>query len=197
MLDSGACRFYRLAVRSREVEMRVRRGVASVVAIAGALALIFGLAACRPLPPPGGGGGSTTTTTTIPAGGQIRPNQHFVGLVNGDHADAVVYVACAGPSRLGGTGPPVGGQTVAVHRVASGGGFTGSAAQFLAAEFDSDPAEAIVFGAYDAPGEIPITAEVPCEGTGTVRFTSCFGLAPCPSDAVDYVVSVTFVNLAV
>jgi hypothetical protein len=178
--------------------MRVRRSVASAVAIAGALALTFGLAACRPLPPPGGGGGSTTTTsTTTPSDGQIRPNQHFIGLVNGDATEAVVYVACAGPMLLGGTGPPVGGQTVSVHQVESGGGFTGSAAHLLAAEFDSDTADAVVFGTYDTRGEIPITTNVPCEGMGTVRFTSCFGLAPCPADAVDYVVKVTFVNLAV
>jgi hypothetical protein len=178
--------------------MRLCRGARTAVALVGAFGLISGFAACRSWPPPGGGGGSTTTTTsTVPTGGQIEPHQHFIGLVNGDTTDAVVYVACAGPMLLGGTGPPVGGQTVSVHRVESGGGFTGSAAQQLAAEFHSDTAEAVVFSTYDTPGEIPITTNVPCEGTGTVRFTSCFGLAPCPADAVDYVVKVTFVNLAV
>ena len=46
----------------------------------------------------------------------IRPNQHFVGLVNNKHVGAVIYVICPGPAGSDRTGPPAGNQTVKVVR---------------------------------------------------------------------------------
>jgi hypothetical protein len=166
--------------------------------LAGAM---IALAACIRVPPPGGGGTTTTTkppvtTTTLPQGGKIGPQQHFVGLVNGKSRDAVIYVVCAGPAGGNRTGPPTGDQTVDVHQVASGGGNTGAFGNRLWSQLD--PVNVIAsFGSYDAPVALPNTLQLPCEGTGVVTFTSCFDTLPCAADAVDFLVTVTFVNLAV
>jgi hypothetical protein len=184
--------------------MRMRSSVAASLSLAMfAAALLAG--ACVRLPPSGGGGTSTTTastttssTTAVPGGGAaIGPNQRFVGLVNGTNQGAVVYVVCGGPILAGSTGPPAGGQTVEVRQVASGGGNTGSIANGLWAEFGADLFHSVAFTSYDAPGSIPGSLRLPCEGTGTIGFTSCFGTRPCAADAVDDVVTVTFVNIAV
>src|SRR5438128_10599232 len=64
----------------------------------------------------------------------IRPNQHYIGLVNGKHVGAVIYVVCPGPEGGDRTGPPAGNQHAKVVRVASSGGYTGSSAHELRAE---------------------------------------------------------------
>jgi hypothetical protein len=135
-------------------------------------------------------------TTTVPAGASIEPNQHFVGLVNGKNGAAVIEVVCPGPAALGRTGPPAGNQMVAAHHVASGGGDTGSVAHELWAQFGKDLFHVVAFSTYDTPGTIPNILQLPCQGTGTVAFTSCFGTLPCASSAVDDIVTVTFVNIA-
>lgn len=68
----------------------------------------------------------TAAAQAAAAGPQrIRPHQHFVGLVNGRSADAVVRTACAGPIWPGRTTQPVAGQTFAVEQVPDGGGYNG------------------------------------------------------------------------
>ena len=66
-----------------------------------------------------------TVATPAAATTPIGPNQHYIGLVNAAHTGAVIYVVCPGPAT-GQTGPPAGGQTVAVRKMRSGGGYTGS-----------------------------------------------------------------------
>src|ERR1700704_216141 len=96
--------------------------------------------------------------TAIPAQAAtppIGPNQHFVGLVNNRHADAVIYVICPGPAGGDRTGPPAGNQTVKVVRVASGGGYTGSSAHKIWAEFNKDAIHVVGFTRYNTAKAIP------------------------------------------
>jgi hypothetical protein len=139
---------------------------------------------------------SSVTTTTIKVGDPIEPEQHYLGLVNGTNAKATIYVVCPGPAA-GRTGPPAGNQTVAVTQVATGGGDTGSIAHEVWTQFATDPLHVVSFATYDTPATIPTTLQLPCEGTGTVDFTTCFDTLPCAVDAVDNIVTVTFVNIAV
>jgi hypothetical protein len=182
--------------------MRLRLGTLGVVIAAVATGVV--LTGCLPVSPPGGTTGTTTTTiaanvtttTTLPSGAPIEPNQHYVGLVNGKSADAVIDVVCPGPIGPRRTGPPVSNQTVAVHQVASGGGDTGPAGHDLWAQFDKDELHVVAFRTYDTPGMIPTTLQLPCGGTGAVDFTTCFGTLPCALGAVDGIVTVTFENIA-
>jgi len=151
----------------------------------GVAAVLLG--ACLPVTPPGGGGG----------GAPIGPHQHYVGVVNGSTTKAVIDVVCPGPAGGNRTGPPAANQTVAVHQVASGGGDTGSVAHELWAQFPKDLLHLVAFHTYDTPGTIPASLRLPCSGTGIIDFTTCFGTLPCATDAVDDLVPVTFVNIAV
>jgi len=126
---------------------------------------------------------------------KIGPRQHYVGLVNAKRSGAVIHVACPGPS--GRTGAPTGGQTVNVKRVSSGGGYTGSAAHEIWAQFGRDARHVVGFTSYNTPKAIPASLRLPCRGTGTVTFTTCFGTMPCAANAKAYVVKVKFVNVAV
>jgi hypothetical protein len=136
---------------------------------------------------------SPTLATAMSA--SIGPNQHYLGLVNGKNIGAVIYVVCPGPAA-GRTGPPAGGQTVSVVQVASGGGYTGSFAHEIWAEFN-DNFNVVGFTTYNTPKAIPSGLKLPCGGTGTVHFTTCFGTLPCSVTAKDDVVPVTFMNIAV
>jgi hypothetical protein len=125
------------------------------------------------------------------AGAPIAPRQHFVGLVNGRHADAEVYVACGGPGGGDRTTHPLQSQTLAVARARSGGGFTGDAASRVVARFLDDTSVGVLLTTYGATAPVPTTITVPCEGKGVVRF------APRPSSSTstpDFV-AVTYVNL--
>ena len=140
-----------------------------------------------------------TLGTPIPAHATqpIRPHQHFVGLVNNKHVGAVIYVVCPGPAGGDRTGPPAGGQSVKVVRVASGGGYTGSSGNRIWAEFNKDAIHVVGFTTYNTPKAIPSSLQLPCSGTGTVTFTTCFGTVPCAADTKNDVVPVTFENIAV
>ena len=127
----------------------------------------------------------------------IGPNQHFIGLVNGKHVGAVITVICPGPAGGNRTGPPAGNQTVKVVRVASGGGYTGSSAHEICAEFNKDSIHVVGFTTYNTPKAIPTSLQLPCSGTGTVTFTTCFGTLPCAANAKNNAVPVTFQNPAV
>ncbi len=134
----------------------------------------------------------TLGTNAEAASRAIRPNQHFIGLVNGQHTDAVIYTICPGP--MGGTGPPAANQTVAVHRVRAGGGDTGSGGGVIYARIT--PTVVVTLTHYQQPGTIPMSAEVPCEGLGRVVFSSCPLPGPCGAGAAVDEVPVTFVDIA-
>jgi hypothetical protein len=125
----------------------------------------------------------------------IGPNQHFIGLVNKKHVGAVIYVVCPGPAGGDRTGPPAGNQTVTVVRVASGGGYTGSSAREIWAEFNKDAIHVVGFTRYNTAKAIPTSLRLPCSGKGTVTFTTCFGTLPCAANARDDLVPVTFENI--
>jgi hypothetical protein len=138
-----------------------------------------------------------TIGTAVPAQATtppIGPNQHHVGLVNNKHVGAVIYVICPGPP--GGTGSPAGNQTVKVVHVTSGGGYTGSSAHEIWAEFNKDAFHVVGFTTYNTPKAIPTGLQLPCSGRGTVTFTTCFGTLPCRANAKANVVPVTFENIA-
>jgi hypothetical protein len=127
---------------------------------------------------------------------KIGPNQHFLGFVNGKHAKAVIRVACPGPVGGNRTGPPTGKQTVTVRRASSGGGDTSSLANDVWAQFGKDALHVVGFTSYNTPKAIPAALRLPCSGTGSVTFTTCFGTLPCASSARDDVVRVRFENIA-
>jgi hypothetical protein len=125
------------------------------------------------------------------ASSPIGPNQHFVGTINGKHTGAVIYTVCPGPAT--GEGPVAGGQTVAVQRVAAGGGDTGASARAIYSRVT--PTTIITLKAYSRPKPIPTSARVPCQGTGTITFSTCPLPQPCGAGAVVDDVPVTFINL--
>lgn len=136
----------------------------------------------------------TAGASVAVASSPIRPNQHFIGLINGKHVDAVIYTVCPGPAT-GRDGPPQGGQTVAVRRVASGGGNTGARAHTIYALITADTIVALK--AYGSPEPIPTSARVPCDGSGTITFTTCPPPQPCGARAEPDNVPVRFVNIAI
>jgi hypothetical protein len=109
----------------------------------------------------------------------------------------VIHVVCPGPAGGSRTGPPAGNQSVSVRRVRSGGGFTGSAAHEVWAQFGKDERHVVGFRRYGVSKAIPTALRLPCQGTGTVAFTTCFGTLPCAANAKDDRVPVKFVNIAV
>ena len=130
----------------------------------------------------------------------IQPDQHFVGLVNGKQANAVVRTVCPGPAASGREGRVVGGQTFSVARLAKGSGYTGPFGQvnvwFVPKQQGPAPVQ-VRLTKYGQPRSIPNTVRVPCNGTGTVEFSSCPYLAPCAFGWVPTYVKVRFVNVAV
>ncbi len=123
----------------------------------------------------------------------IGPNQSFLGLVNGRHNDAVIQVVCAGPIWPGRTGPAVGEQKVSVSLspALAGPGFTGSDGRRIVVRFD-DPTKRAGLASYDTPAPLPSGLQLPCYGTGVVRFTP----RPTSPTARDDVVKVTYQNIA-
>lgn len=144
----------------------------------------------------------TVGLIAVPASAQapIQPDQHFVGVVNGKRADVVVHTVCPGPASPGRTGPVAGGQTFAVARLAKGSGYTGPFGQvnvwFVPKQQQPAPVQ-VRLTKYGQPRPIPNTVRVPCDGTGTVEFSSCPYLAPCAFGWVPTYVKVRFVDIAV
>jgi hypothetical protein len=126
------------------------------------------------------------------ASSPIGPNQHFVGLINGKHRDAVIYTVCPGPAT--GNGPPQSGQTVAVRRVTSGGGDTGAGASVIYARIT--PTTIVSMKRYGGAVAIPTSASVPCQGSGTVTFSTCPLPQPCGAGAEVDNVAVKFIDVA-
>jgi hypothetical protein len=129
-------------------------------------------------------------------GPPIGPKQHYIGLVNGKHKGAAIDVVCPGPAGGTRTGPPAGNQTVSVRRVRSGGGDTGSVAHEIWAQVGKDARHVVGFTHYASAKRIPSALRLPCQGTGTVTFTTCFGTQPCAANARNDRVTVRFVNIA-
>ncbi len=133
------------------------------------------------------------------AGPSIAAGQHFEGVVNGHHANAIVKTVCLHPGTTARTGPVLGKQTIFVRRDAKGQGDTGLFdsiyAWFSPANPRSTPVQ-LQFKTYDTPKAIPQTVLVPCSGSGTVVFSSCPYRAPCAAGWVAVDVKVTFVNVA-
>lgn len=129
----------------------------------------------------------------------IKAGQHFDGLVNGHHANAIVKTVCAGPGTTSRTGPVLGRQTISVRRDQKGLGYTGLFNSVYAWFAPSSPRATPVqlhFKTYGTPKTIPTTVLVPCSGSGTVVFSSCPYLAPCAAGWVTDDVKVSFVNIA-
>ena len=155
----------------------ISRAIVACLALATSLALTAGTAgAAAPVP--------------------VRPKQPFVGLVNGRHAGAVVYVLCPGPIRPGETGHPLGNQRLSVRLGALPpllGGFTGSLGSAIVATFREDPSASDTFTAYGVPQPIPLSLSLPCGGSGLVRFAP----APPSVSARSDEVAVRYVNIGV
>ncbi len=134
------------------------------------------------------------------AGGhpRIGPDQHFAGVVNGARDHPTVFTVCPGPSTTG-KGHVAGGQTWSVASLAAGHGFTGPFSQvyawFVPAKARSTVV-AVKFARYGVAKAIPTQIRVPCDGDGTVEFSSCPYLAPCAAGWVPDDVAVHFVNIA-
>ena len=133
----------------------------AVAVSAGALAACPGAALARPVQDP------------VPIG----PNQLFVGLVNGTSSNAVIQMACFGPTRPGETGHPFAGQTIEVQpNLDQPGGFTGNARRIAARLSFPAPAPAPValtlatFSNYFVPAPISTALRFPCYGSGSVAF---------------------------
>jgi hypothetical protein len=137
----------------------------------------------------------TAATPAAPTTSPVGPRQHYIGLVNAEHTGAIIYVVCPGPASR--SGPPAGGQTVAVRKVLSGGGYTGSFAHEIWARFGNDQVHVVGFTAYNVDKPIPTSLRLPCQGTGSVTFTTCSGTQPCAANSKPDTVTVTFENIAV
>lgn len=128
------------------------------------------------------------------SGGRIGPNQHFVGLVNGDHTGAIIYTVCPGPE--GQMGHPAGNQTVEAVRVSSGRGDTGSTGNVIYGYVPGAPPAITQLTRYGTPGAISTSAMIPCGGNGVVYFSSCPLPQPCGAGAKTDDVAVKFENIA-
>ena len=127
----------------------------------------------------------------------VGPDQHFLGLVGGNHTNAVITVFCPGPTFPGQTGSATGGQHVAAlllpASAAAGGGSTGSSATHILVRFPDDPSLSVNLFTYGVAKALPSGLKLPCSGKGKVRFTP----APDGSGAASDSVTVTYENIGV
>jgi hypothetical protein len=160
-----------------EQEAIMRLAKRALLVIAAAAAAVFGGA-----------------TAAMAQGAPIGPDQFFIGLVNGNHTNAVIYMVCPGPSFLGQTGHPESGQNVSVTQSSTTtGGFTGSLANSIVVSFAPSATTAgITLKYYDTPAAIPTSLVLPCAGTGKVTYNP----EPTSQTAKSDVVTVTFINIA-
>jgi hypothetical protein len=120
----------------------------------------------------------TTATAGATSGGPVGHRQAFVGRVNGSFDGATIDMACFGPVTPGQTGHPMPGQILEVLSplppIVVGPihpGNTGSSATTIVARLQDAPHTVLArFTNYFRSKEIPTSAELPCAGTGVVRF---------------------------
>ncbi len=110
----------------------------------------------------------------------IGPNESFVGLVNGDQANAPIRMACFGPVTPGETGHPIANQYTEVEPVSpvAVAGYTGNAKSIIATY--ALPGTGLVeevgsFTNYYVEVKISTQLTFPCSGTGTIPFTPVNG----------------------
>ncbi len=140
-------------------------------------------------------GASATAEPGPSASTAIGAQQYFFGEVNGNHTNAVVQVFCPGPIGGGRTGPPLANQNLGALLVNQGSnrGFTGQGARAIVATFLDDTSTRVVLGQYGITKPIPTSLQLPCGGTGVVRF------APAPRSQGQLAddVTVTYQNIGV
>jgi hypothetical protein len=118
------------------------------------------------------------TSAAAVTGQPIGANQAFVGRVNGSFDRATIKMACFGPIRQGQTGHPMSGQTLEVLSppppIVVGPihpGYTGASATRIVAVLRGDtPVVLARFTRYFTGQAIPTNVELPCAGSGVVRF---------------------------
>lgn len=111
-------------------------------------------------------------------GGAIGHDQAFVGRVNGSFDSATIAMACFGPIQPGQKGHPMAGQMLDVLSplppVVFGPihpGRTGASATRIVAVLRGTPKVVLArFSNYFQSEAIPTSVELPCAGTGVVRF---------------------------
>jgi hypothetical protein len=141
--------------------------------------------------------GGSTAPGALPAvpAAAIGPHQYFLGTVNGNHTQAVVYVFCPGPIGGERTGPPTANQPLGALLVEQGEarGYTGDAARAIVVTLLDDPSARVRLNEYGVTKTIPTSLALPCQGTGVVRFRS----VPLSKGSVADDVEVTYQNLGV
>jgi hypothetical protein len=112
----------------------------------------------------------------------IGPNQSFVGLVNGSRSNAVIEMACFGPSQPGEYGHPLASQSLEVQPVGPvanpvAWGFTGTARQVEATYAISNTLEILLasFSSYYVKAPLSTSLSFPCSGTAVIPFTPVDG----------------------
>jgi hypothetical protein len=119
-----------------------------------------------------------TASAAEGAGQRIGANEAFVGQVNGSFDRATIKMACFGPIQPGQTGHPMSGQTLEVLSppppIVVGPihpGYTGASATRIVAVLRGDPPVVLArFTHYFTGQTIPTNVELPCAGSGVVRF---------------------------
>lgn len=126
----------------------------------------------------------------------IGPRQHFIGLVNGHAANAIITMVCTSPLDPGETGHPLEGQTIAVEpppTTARSTGYTGTRGNSVIASFvvpSTAGTSTITFTKYGSQ-PIPDTLSLPCGGSGVVVFSP----KPTSGTAQSDTVKVTYGNI--
>ncbi|HTQ67527.1 MAG TPA: hypothetical protein VMI13_02440 [Solirubrobacteraceae bacterium] len=112
----------------------------------------------------------------------IGPKQSFVGLVNNRSSNAVIEMACFGPTRRGEYGHPLAGQTLEVKLVgpltsAAPLAFTGTAHEIQATYAISSTLEILLaeFSSYYVPEPLSTSLSLPCSGTAVIPFAPVEG----------------------
>jgi hypothetical protein len=140
-------------------------------------------------------------TTSASAGPlPIGANQAFLGSVNGRFTDGTIDMACYGPVTPGEMGHPMSGQTLEIYsppppvyyQPGLKVGNTGDSATKIVASIANDGTVygRVTFINYFTQISIPTDIELPCGGTGVVRFQP----RPVNPNTVHGAVGVTFVG---
>jgi hypothetical protein len=121
---------------------------------------------------------ASTASAGASSGGAVGHRQAFVGRLNGSFDGATIDMACFGPVTPGQMGHPMAGQVLQVLSplppIVVGPihpGKTGSSAATIVARLQDAPHTVLARSTnYFQTKEIPTSVELPCAGTGVVRF---------------------------